>query len=130
MSDKATPAERYNEYTKRIQDLGKQRRAAEEKLRKINSEIDQVYSLMAAMVKLSIGFAEGDVVVDDQGVKYRVTRFDVRLQSYRREVPDTITEARKRTRVYGIALTKTGLPRWTDDRLVHGKLKRVDDAEA
>ena len=81
-------------------------------------------------------FKVGEVVQDDQGVRYRLTRSwaQANFPTYTRgktcgEKVDEFSPDRFRRRTYeGILLRKNGTPAWKNGRTLFGKLHKADNA--
>ena len=94
----AEVSEQYDELNQRLRELGNRKSALGEKLAAIANE----------QARRTIPFQKGDIVVDDQGVRYRVHDVHLRNTRYHDYSGSFRTLDAKTGTVFGIRLTKNG----------------------
>lgn len=130
MSEK-TPAQQYNELYKKARQARAQIQDIRDQIAPYEKEIDECERAAHDLVVKLVQVEEGDLVVDDMGVIYRVDRvqypsiqFDNRYAKAPKKV--NFTDLINRVSFAGVALHKNGVPRWTDARRIRGKVKKYE----
>lgn len=94
---------------------------AKAEARKAEQEFDAAKAAYSDYIKENAGIRKGDLVQDDMGVIYRVTR--VLPPRYGSETQNLrLSELIAQVQYQGIALNEQGLPRWTQARTILGKI--------
>lgn len=121
-----SPAQQIQRLAAEANRLNRERKALDAQSSAKQQAIEGVNDRIAAIVRKELGFTENDVVVDELGNLFRVTKVSLGLNSYRYPPSKGVTLARllEATRFEGLSLTSGGLPRWTKPRVIHARVKK------
>lgn len=125
MSNKQTPGQRYNALVAKVRAEKRAKTSVSQRLRAIDRRISSLEAELLNVLREALGFVVDDVIQDEFGSMFRVTKISMPSLYLGDLNPSTFTNALSRVRIYGLLLNKNGIPTWSKERQIYGKVRKI-----